>query len=164
MTNKTENVEVVGQEQVSNTEVMDIAKADQLSPSMFNDDNQSDNFFSSIVNDGSRESQVAMYSAINDAEQSLSDHLGEVLEIEHMVAHTIELEDEMTKEMQQAMRVVLVTSDGQGYHSVSQGVVSSIQKLIATVGQAPWTPPLKVVPVEKKTRKGFKTLTLKLQA
>ncbi|WP_436629569.1 hypothetical protein [Bacillus cereus] len=31
------------------------------------------------------------------------------------------------------------------------------------VGPAPWNEPLEIVPVEVKTRKGFKTLTLQLQ-
>ncbi|MED1518479.1 hypothetical protein P4U63_29235, partial [Bacillus paranthracis] len=63
-----------------------------------------------------------------------------------------------------ALRVVLLDKDGKGYHAVSQGVVSSIQKIISIVGPAPWTDePLKIVPYEVKTRKGFKTLTLQLQ-
>ncbi|MFE5263162.1 hypothetical protein, partial [Streptomyces coelicoflavus] len=93
----------------------------------------------------------------------LSDHIGEVIEITDMVAHAVELEDEVTKETIQAMRVVLLTADGQGYHSVSQGVASSLQRIIGIVGQGPWTDePLKVVPKEVKTRRGFKTLTLAL--
>ncbi|MFE2611637.1 hypothetical protein ACFXDI_52175 [Streptomyces mirabilis] len=47
--------------------------------------------------------------------------------------------------------------------SVSQGVASSLQRIIGIVGQGPWTDePLKVVPKEVKTRRGFKTLTLAL--
>lgn len=132
-----------------------------LDPSIFENTNQA--LFSSIkVQD--RETQIKVFNAINGAENSLSDHLGEVLEIQDMVAHPITLQDEITKEDVQAMRVVLLTPEGVGYHAVSGGVVSSLQKLIGVVGQAPWTPALKVVPVEQKTRKGFKTITLRLQA
>jgi hypothetical protein len=132
-----------------------------LNPSMF--ENTSAALFSSIkVED--RATGVKVFNAINGAENSLSDHLGEVIEIQDMVAHPITLQDEVTKEDVQAMRVVLLTPEGVGYHAVSGGVVSSLQKLIGVVGQAPWTPALKVVPVEQKTRKGFKTLTLRLQA
>lgn len=132
----------------------------EISPSIFENTNQA--IFSSIKGTD-RATSIKIYNAINSSENSLSDHLGEVLEITDMVAHPIELEDDVTKEKIQAMRVVLLTADGVGYHSVSGGVVSSLQKIIGIVGQAPWNEPLQVSPVEVKTRKGFKTLTLKLQ-
>jgi len=158
MANTNENVEVIETNEVA------IVKEDlvtDLNPSIFENTNQA--LFSSIkVED--RATQIKVFNAINGAENSLADHVGEVIEITDMVAHPITLQDEVTKEDVQAMRVVLLTADGVGYHAVSGGVVSSLQKLIGVVGQAPWTPALKVVPVEQKTRKGFKTLTLRLQA
>ncbi|MGG1343891.1 hypothetical protein ABE244_25705 [Bacillus toyonensis] len=162
MTNNKEvvtNEVTVVEEQVN---PFDVVKAENVSPSIFENTNQL--FFSSIQNDGSRESQIKIYNAVSDAENSLVDHVGEVLEITDMVAHTITLEDEVSKEDVEALRVVLIAKDGTAYHAISQGVVSSLQRIIAIVGQAPWNPALQVVPVEKKTRKGFRTLTLKLQA
>jgi len=132
----------------------------EISPSIFENTNQA--IFSSIKGTD-RATSIKIYNAINSSENSLSDHLGEVLAITDMVAHPIELEDEVTKQTIQAMRVVLLTANGVGYHSVSGGVVSSLQKIIGIVGQAPWDEPLQVSPIEVKTRKGFKTLTLKLQ-
>lgn len=132
----------------------------EISPSIFENTNQA--IFSSIKGTD-RATSIKIYNAINASENSLSDHIGEVIEITDMVAHPIELEDEVTKQTIQAMRVVLLTAKGVGYHSVSGGVVSSLQKIIGIVGPAPWTEPLKVVPIEVKTRKKFTTLTLKLQ-
>lgn len=110
-----------------------------------------------------RASKVKLYNAISDSENSLDDNKGVVLEITDMVAHPITLQDEQTGEDVQAMRVVLVDKDGVGYHAVSQGIVSSMQRIIGIVGQGPWSDdPLKITVVEKKTRKGFKTLTVKL--
>ncbi|HDR7311487.1 TPA: hypothetical protein QCX08_003995 [Bacillus cytotoxicus] len=163
MTTKNEqlhNEVTVVEETVSNP--FDVVKADNVTPAIFEQSNQL--FFSSIQNDGSRESQIKIYNAVSDADNSLQDHVGEVIEITDMVAHTITLEDEVTKEDVEALRVVLIAKDGTAYHAISQGVVSSLQRIIAIVGQAPWNPSLKVVPVEKKTRKGYRTLTLKLQA
>lgn len=134
--------------------------ATELNPSMF--ENTTTALFSSIQATD-RKSSVKVFNAINNAEHALSDNLGEIIEITDMVAHPITLQDEITKEDIQAMRIVLLTKDGVGYHSVSQGVVSSLQKVIGIVGPAPWTPALKIVPVEVKTRKGFKTLTLQLR-
>lgn len=138
----------------------DLVVGAAVSPSIF--ENTQTTLFSSItVTD--RATQIKVYNAINSSENSLNDHLGEVLEITDMVAHPIELEDEVTKETIQAMRVVLLDKNGVAYHSVSGGVVSSLQKIIGIVGQAPWTPALALSCVEVKTRKGFKTMTLKLQ-
>lgn len=148
----------------ANHEVMvreDVVNADAISPQIFEDTGQV--FFSSIQGED-RETKIKQYNAINGSENAISDHVGEVLEITDMVAHAITLEDEVTKEDVNALRVVLLDKDGNAYHAVSQGIVSSLQKIIGTVGQAPWTPALKMVPYEQKTRKGFKTLTMKLQA
>lgn len=155
---KTTNPEVVENEViVANT--ADVVT--KLSPAMF--ENTSEALFSTIqVTD--RASKIKLYNAISDSENSLDDHKGEVLEITDFVAHPIELQDEQTGEMVQAMRIVLIDKEGEGYHAISAGVVSSMQRIISIVGQGPWTDePLQVVPVEKKTRRGFKTLTLKLQ-
>lgn len=160
----TENTnEAAVEELVVSNEVVakeDLVTGDNISPSIF--ENTQTALFSSITATD-RVTQIKLYNAINSSENSLNDHLGEVLQITDMVAHPIELEDDVTKEMIQAMRVVLVDKDGVAYHSVSGGVVSSLQKIIGIVGQAPWTPALAISCVEVKTRKGFKTMTLKLQ-
>lgn len=135
--------------------------ATNVSPTVFE---KTDEAFFSSIEPTDRNTAVKVFNAINGAENSLSDHKGEVLEVTDMVAHTITLQDQNTNEDVKALRVVLLTKDGVGYHSVSQGVVSSLQKIISIVGPAPWNPALKIVPTEVKTRKGFTTLTLRLQA
>jgi len=149
--------------EIQNTEVVAVTEdiVTNLSPSIFEDTSTA--LFSTIqVTD--RASKIKVYNAISDSENALDDHKGEVLEITDFVAHPITLQDDVTGEDVQAMRVVLIDKNGEGYHAVSGGVVSSLQRIIAIVGAGPWTDePLQVVAVEKKTRKGFKTLTLKLQ-
>jgi hypothetical protein len=161
----TQNIQVVNAESMEDVKTNEVAVvediAKNLTPAVFE---KSDEAFFSSIEPTNRETAVKVFNAINGAENSLSDHLGEVLEITDMVAHTITLQDEITKEDVKALRVVLLTKDGVGYHSVSQGVVSSLQKIISIVGTAPWNPALKIVPTEVKTRKGYKTLTLRLQA
>ncbi|WP_434785694.1 hypothetical protein, partial [Bacillus velezensis] len=144
-------------EDFATTPSEDIATA---SPSIFEQGTQ--DMFSTITATD-RKSSIKLYNAVSNAEHSLSDHIGEVIEITDMIAHAVELEDEVTKQTIKAMRVVLLTADGQGYHSVSQGVASSLQRIIGIVGQGPWSDePLKIVPKEVKTRRGFRTLTLAL--
>ncbi|CAF1914874.1 hypothetical protein [Bacillus subtilis] len=153
MTNTIKNTENTNE--VLPTE--DIATA---SPSIFEQTTQQ---MFSTIQATDRKSSIKLYNAVSNAEHSLSDHIGEVIEITDMVAHSVELEDEVTKEPIKAMRIVLLTPDGTGYHSVSQGVASSLQRIIGIVGDGPWTDePLKIVPKEVKTRRGFKTLTLAL--
>ncbi|AUS18864.1 MULTISPECIES: hypothetical protein [Bacillus amyloliquefaciens group] len=153
MTNTIKNAE-------NTTDVLATEDIATASPSIFEQGTQQ---MFSTIQATDRKSSIKLYNAVSNAEHSLSDHIGEVIEITDMVAHAVELEDEVTKETIQAMRVVLLTADGQGYHSVSQGVASSLQRIIGIVGHGPWTDePLKVVPKEVKTRRGFKTLTLAL--
>ncbi|MED1164572.1 hypothetical protein, partial [Bacillus paranthracis] len=150
LNNEVNEIAVV--EETINTN--DIMTVDKVTPSIFEAEGSKEVFFSSIQKTD-RKSAVKMYNAINSSENALSDHTGEVLQITDMVAHAITLEDEQTKENVDALRVVLLDKDGKGYHAVSQGVVSSIQKIISIVGPAPWTDePLKIVPYEVKTRKG----------
>lgn len=118
-------------------------------------------FFSSIVDDGSRGSKVKIYNAMQDA-VSLADYEKEVIEVTDILAHTIELEDEQSGELVKTTRVVLVGTDGTAYAAISKGIMSSVQKIVAIVGQAPWEPAIKVMPISKKTRNGFKTLTLSM--
>ncbi|TSI12489.1 hypothetical protein FOT98_18375 [Bacillus sp. HY001] len=146
---------------VEETTALDFVKADSVSPSIFEAEGNKQLFFSSIQAKD-RKSAVKVYNAINMAENPLADHKGEVLSITDMVAHAITLQDDITKEDVNALRVVLIAEDGKAYHAISEGIVGSMQRIISIVGQAPWTPALKVVPVEVKTRKGFKTLTLQL--
>lgn len=147
-----------------NNEVMVVNKAD-ITPAFEIDQllNATSNFLCSIPNDGSRKAAVAIYNAVNNKGESLDDHKGEVLEIVNFAAHPVSLVDENTGEVVNALRVILIDKKGINYDAVSQGIASSLQKIIAIVGNAPWdAEPLKIKVVEQKTRKGFKTNTIEL--
>lgn len=136
---------------------------EDLTPSKIDSLTNSENtFFSSIIDDGSRKAKVAIYNAINSADEKLDDHKGEVLSITDVVAHTVNLLDEQTGEIIECTRIVLIDEKGKGFECISLGVYSSLQKIFAIVGLPHWEEPLKVKAVEQKTRKGFKTLTLEL--
>lgn len=120
-------------------------------------------FLSSIVDDGSRESKVKIYNAINKAENKIDDCKGEVIEMVDFVAHPVSLVADDSGEMVQCTRVVLIDKHGAGYETVASGVISSLEKIFSIVGFPPYKDePLKVIPREQKTRKGYKTLTLDL--
>lgn len=157
--NNTENNAVVNPttEELVTINRADIAPADV---SVLTDVDS--NFFCSIANDGSRASQVKIYNAINNKGESLDDNKGKVLEIVDVACHPVNLVDTNTGETINTLRVVLVDKDGKNYDAVSQGIVSSLQKIFAIVGQPSYNPPLKMKVVEQKTRSGFKTNTIEL--
>lgn len=149
---------------MENNEMMVINRADLASAQEIeNLMNPNAAFFCSIPNDGSRRSAIAIYNAVNSKGESLDDHKGEVLEIVNVAAHPVSLVDENTGEVVQAMRTVLIDKNGKNFDAVSQGVVSSLQKIFAIVGKPPYNDePLKIKVVEQKTRKGYKTNTIEL--
>lgn len=116
-------------------------------------------FYSSIVDDGTRETKGKIYKALNNSEGSFAE-LEEAIEVQDIMAHNVVLLDEQTGELIETVRVVLVTPEGKGYHAVSQGVMSSVQKIVGMYGAAPWVPHIKMKPKRVKTRRGFFTVTI----
>lgn len=119
--------------------------------------------YSSIVDDGTRESKIKIYNAMNEADAKLADQVNKELLIQDLVAFPVEIVTE-DGEIIRAMRMIFVTPEGETFASVATGVLSSIEKIIGIVGPAPWTPALRVTPIQQPTRNGFKTLTLRLLA
>ena len=95
----------------------------------------SNNFVCSIPDDGSRTAKVAIYNAVQNADEQLSEHVNEVLEIVDIVAHPIQLPDERTGEVISAIRTVLIDKNGKGYQAVSNGICQALSKVIAIIGQ-----------------------------
>jgi len=146
-----------------NTEIMTINKADLAAPSQLDAlTNPGSSFFCSIPADGSRQSAIRIYNAINNKGESLDDQQGKILEIVNVAAHPVTLVDETTGEVNEALRTILIDKDGKNFDAVSQGVASSLQKIFAIVGPAPFDPPLKLKVVQQKTRKGYKVNTIEL--
>ena len=120
--------------------------------------NPTGNFYCSIPNNGDRKSQVAIFNAVNGADEQLADHIGEVLEVVNVVAHPIELPDEVTGEVIKCLRTVLITKDGKSYVAVSQGIASAISRIFSIIGMpdgGAWEKePVKMKIKQVKTRNG----------
>ena len=91
-------------------------------------------FYCSINNDGTRKSAIAIYNAINGADESIADHIGETLEIVNVVAHPITIPDEETGEIITCLRTVLLDKNGKSYTAVSQGITSALSRIFSLVG------------------------------
>jgi hypothetical protein len=110
-----------------------------------------------------RQEKGKIYNAVNSQGEKLLDNVGTILEIVDVVLHVVELEDEQTHKIEPCIRTVVIDKDGKIYTAVSGGVAKSIQNIFAFVGSAPWREePVKVVPVEVKTKKGFRMLQLQM--
>ena len=112
-------------------------------------------FYCSVADDGTRKSKVAIFNAVNGADESLGDHIGEVLEVVDVVAHPVTLTDEETGEIINALRTVLITKDGKTYTAVSQGITNALARVFSIVGMPSWKEePVKMKIKQIKTRNG----------
>lgn len=156
--NETNNVAVE-----ETTEVVTVNKADLSVADVSILSEATTQFFCSIPDDGTRKSKIAIYNAINSADEQLSDHTNEVLEITDVAAHPIVLTDMNTGEINQCLRIILIDKTGKTYQAVSQGVASSLQKIFAIIGKPSWKDePVKMKAVNQTTSNKFKVLTLEL--
>lgn len=120
--------------------------------------NPNGQFYCSIKNDGTRKTKIAIFNAVNGADESVADHIGEVLEIVNVVAHPVELVDEETGVVVNALRTVLIDKNGKTYTAVSQGITSALAKIFSIVGtpeDGAWElEPVKMKIRQVKTRNG----------
>lgn len=110
--------------------VTDVAKVDLVEQLK----NPTGQFYCSIANDGSRKSAIAIYNAVNSADESLADHINETLDIVNVLAYPVTLTDEETGEIFDALRTVLVDKHGKAYTAVSQGITNSLARIFSIVG------------------------------
>ena len=117
--------------------------------------NPNGKFFCSIQDDGTRKTKVAIYNAINGADESLGEHINEVLEIVDVVAHPVTLVDEETGEINEVLRTVLIDKNGKAYTAVSEGVTNSLARIFSIIGMPSWKDePVKMKLKQIKTRNG----------
>jgi len=116
--------------------------------------------YCSLKDDGSAKSKADIYNAINSPDEKLAEHIGEVIELVHILAHEVQLPDEETGEIIRCLRCVLVDKAGKTYEAVSGGVANSISRMLQIFGQPEtWTAPIKVKAKQKATRNGNNKVT-----
>lgn len=119
--------------------------------------------WSSIQGD-TQTDRVKVLSAVTDAEP-LSEHLGETLNLRHVIAQATQIKDEKTGEINDAIRTILITEEGDAYAAVSVGLFQYLKNLFDIVGHpSTWDGPLAIQVVEKKGRKGYRFMTVKMVA
>lgn len=79
-----------------------------------------------------------------------------------VLVHEVQVANRETGEITQAVRCVLISSDGKTISFVSNGVLGSLRNIIQLFGRPPWDPPLKLFVRDVNTRGGYRTYNLVL--
>jgi len=121
-------------------------------------------FFTSIPQDGTRASMIKNFNAVTNTTGALDDVVGQALEVQHIVAHQVQLANRETGETFDAIRVILVTTDGESYSTASVPFYNAVQTLFSAGITAPFDPALKIKVIKKasKTNNAHKFLTFEV--
>ena len=123
----------------------------------------SDNEIFSTLELTDRKSRKDFYNAINSAKHSVGENINKRFKITNLIAHPVQLMNEETGELDNAMRIVFIDEKGEGWHSVATGIAQSAQRIIFAYGQGPWVDePIEVEVKQLKTRNNNNTLVLEI--
>lgn len=117
--------------------------------------------YCSVKDITSVDSQIKLYNAINSPEKKIDECINMTIVVKDVIAHPVEILDEKTGELLSLVRTILIDDKGVCYEAVSVGVKNSLQWIFAICGQpTTWKEPIKVKPVQRKTRNGDNKVTL----
>lgn len=106
------------------------------------------------IQGGTHEDKVAVFNASNNPDHKVGDFINKVINVKDVIAEQIELTDEETGEIQNAVRVVLIDTKGESYQAVSTGIFNALKKAIAIFGAPTWDEGLPVLIKQVSVGKG----------
>lgn len=105
------------------------------------------------------EDKARVYNAMSAPDDRLRNHINETIRIKDVYCEIVEcaLKDEkgeLTGEVNNAPRVVIIDTDGKSYQCVSSGVFNSLKRLFRVFGRPTWENglPCKVKQINAGTR------------
>ena len=107
----------------------------------------------------------ALFARMQERARPIAECIGEVIEIEHVIAHGVELPDADGVVTEQP-RIVLIAPDGSAVQCVSKGILNSLRTLIQMLGITPqpgqplFTPALRAKVQQFPTGNNRRTYTL----
>jgi hypothetical protein len=117
-------------------------------------------FWSSFPQDTPQQ-RAELFARMQAKGTPLSEMIGKRIQVQHVIAHGVEIADEKTGEITEQPRIVLVTPDGTSYQCVSWGILKSLKTLVQMIGtNPPFDPPLELEVQQINTRRGFRTFQL----
>lgn len=100
---------------------------------------------------------LALFKAVQGTDFGLDDMVGEVIEVEHLVAHKAPMVDRETGEISETTRLVLVGPDGTRYGTRSETVRHDVERACIIFGvNFPLKPPMRFKVVQVKSRDGVR--------
>lgn len=86
-------------------------------------------------------------------ERASDDVLGAELQLTDLYIHMVTITDEESGEINEAVRVVLISPDRTATQFVSGGVYKSLKDIVSVFGVPPWSPPIIVKVAVQKAKK-----------
>lgn len=111
----------------------------------------------------SMEDKKKIYKAMNETDDSLRNLVGEEIRLANYIVHKISVKNQVTGEVNDTIRCVLITDDGKSYGTTSKGVTNALIKLVQFLGEPKtWNEPVIIKICEKQGKNGFKFLSFDL--
>lgn len=82
------------------------------------------------------EQRAELYNALNSPDVRISDHVNKEIDLRDFVIEPVELRNETSGELEAAPRVVLIDTDGNSYHGVSNGIYNALSRLCMIYGRS----------------------------
>lgn len=112
-------------------------------------------------------SRKLLFNAVNSAE-SISELLsaskdGFTIKVSNIVIQQVDVANEVTGEVETAPRVIFIDDKGKAYSALSKGLLQSVRNIIGLLGEpSTWDAPIAFKVTEKKSRRGFRFMTLEI--
>ena len=101
----------------------------------------------------SEETATMLFKAMNHPDESLSAHINEKLDIANIFIQPVPMPNEETGEVTMQPRIVLFTTDGKTYVTISKGIYTALKNMCAIVGTPEtWKAPITIKVVQWQVR------------
>lgn len=127
-----------------------------------------------VLNDGGRkeyqsfvpsteEEKIQLYNALQQCDERLMDHIGEVILLKNVICQEFQRENEETGEVTDEVRTVILDDKGKTYGTASKGIFLSLAQIFKAFGQpSTWKEAKPIRIKEKQTGKNRKTYIIEL--
>lgn len=99
----------------------------------------------SSLKTGTLKEKAALFNAMSNPNHKVGDYINRQIRVKDVYVEVIDIEDEDTKEMVQAPRIVLIDMDGDSYQAVSKGIFAALSRAIQVFGEPTWEDGLPII-------------------
>lgn len=101
------------------------------------------------------EERKNLFNAVTSAEHKVSDYVNRTITIANVLFTRGSLTNEDTGEIETVERAILIDTEGNTYHTMSNGLLNSLHSLCFVFGEPKeWDNPIAVTVIKKDTKKG----------